>query len=537
MIKKIFSSQTKTITGAALVLGAASFVSRIIGLMRDRIFAHQFGAGDILDVYYAAFRAPDLIYNLLIVGALSAGFIPVFMRVLVKDKQKAWDLTNNIISILGLLLVACCSLLYLLTPYLMQYIVPGFGPAKLDMTILLTRIMFLSPILLGLSSIVSGVLQSLKSFFIYSLTPIFYNLGIITGALFFVPLWGVQGLAYGVVLGALLHLAIQLPTLFQSGFRFQPKLSLRDPNVREIGKLMIPRTLGLAAAQINFLVITILASTLTAGSLAIFNFANNLQYFPVGIIGYSFAIAAFPTLAKFVAEQKQEEMIEHLARTIRQIIFFILPLSIAFLLLRAQIVRVVLGSGAFDWHATITTGNALAFFTLSLFAQCLIPLLARAFFALHDTWTPFVIAVISTLINIIFSLVFKDILGVVGLALAFSIAMIIQLALLWITLRIRIGTLKEAEGIQTLYKISIAALVMAVVVQALKVPLASVVDMTRLWGILTQGAIAGTAGLVAYALVAHLLQVEEMDELRQSLEKRWLKLGTIQGEVNEGDEI
>lgn len=537
MIKQIFSSQSKTITGAALVLGAASFISRIIGLLRDRIFAHQFGAGDVLDAYYAAFRIPDLVYNLLIVGALSAGFIPVFMRVFVQDKKQAWELTNNVITILGILLLVSCGFLFVFTPSIMPYIVPGFSGEKLQTTITLTRIMFLSPILLGISSVVSGVLQSLKSFFVYSLTPIFYNLGIIVGAVFLVPVFGIQGLGYGVVLGAFLHLLIQLPTLFKSGFSYKPVLSLKNPEVKEIGRLMIPRTLGLAAAQGNFLVITILASTLTAGSLAIFNFANNLQYFPIGIIGYSFAIAAFPTLAQFVAEGKKEDMIEHFTRTARQIIFLIIPLSVLFLLLRAQIVRVVLGSGQFDWSDTITTGNALAFFTLSLFAQCLIPLLARAFFALHDTWTPFVIAVISTLINIIFSLLLKDSLGVVGLALAFSASMIIQMALLWITLRFRVGTLKELDSLKTLYKISIAAIAMALVTQGLKAPVSYIVDMTRLWGIFTQGAIAGTAGIATYIGISLLLKIEEMEEMKQSFERKWLRLGNIQGEVNEADEI
>lgn len=537
MIKRLFTSKITSITGAALVLGAASFVSRIIGLFRDRVFAHQFGAGNVLDAYYAAFRIPDLIYNLIIIGALSAGFIPVFMKVLTKDKKKAWELTNNIINILGITLIILCSLLFIFTPQLMRYIVPGFDAEKTKITILLTRIMFLSPVLLGLSGIVSGVLQSLKSFFVYALTPIMYNLGIIIGALLLVPLYGIKGLAIGVIIGAFFHLVIQLPILYKHGFRYKPILNWRDSNVKKIGKLMIPRTLGLAAAQLNLLVITILASTLTTGSLAIFNFANNLQYFPIGIIGFSFAIAAFPTLSQLVAENKKIEMIEHLSQTIRQILFFIIPITIIFLLLRAQIVRVVLGTGQFDWEATKATGNALAFFSLSLFAQCLIPLLARAFFALHDTWTPFVIAFISALINIIFSLILKDTMGVSGLALAFSLAMIVQLTLLWITLRSKMGTLYELKNLHVIYKMSIAALLMAVTVQLLKLPISNLVNMEKFWGILLQGIIAGTMGLLVYAGVCLILRVEEMHHLRNSLKKRWLKLTNIQGEINEADEV
>ena len=537
MIKRLLSNQTHTITGAALILGAASFLSRLIGILRDRIFAHYFGAGDTLDAYFAAFRVPDLVYNLVIVGALSAGFIPVFMKLLVKNKDEAWRLTNTIINIFGLALLGLCAVLFILTPQLMRYITPGFDGEKLKTTILLTRIMFASPILLGLSSIISGVLQSFKSFLIYSLTPIAYNVGIILGAIFLVPLFGVKGLAFGVILGALLHLAIQIPTLLQHGFRYRPTFEWRDANVREIARLSIPRTLGLAASQLNFLVITIIGSTLAAGSLAIFNFANNLQYFPIGIIGYSFAIAAFPTLSQLVAEKNGDAFTSHLSKTIRQILFFIIPLTLVFLLLRAQIVRVVLGSGQFSWDATIATANALAFFSLSLFAQCLIPLLARAFFALADTWTPFVIGFVSALINIIFALLLKDQYGVVGLAIAFSIAMVVQLALLWIALRKRTFTLHELPILHTLYKLSIAALLMGVTIQILKAPIAAVVDMTRFWGIATQGLVAGGSGLLVYSFVSLALRVEEMRELRVSLKRRWLKLTNVPGEVREAEEI
>jgi putative peptidoglycan lipid II flippase len=435
MIRRLVNSTTKSITGAAIILGAASFLSRLIGVVRDRIFAHYFGAGDILDAYYAAFRIPDLVYNLLIVGALSAGFIPVFMELVAKDKKHAWRVTNSIINILGIILLFVTAALLLFTPQLTVWIAPGFEGEKLNTTILLTRIMFLSPILLGISAVVSGVLQSFKSFFIYSLTPIMYNLGIILGVFLFFTPFGVRGLAFGVILGAALHLLIQLPAFFRHGFRYRPILLLKDSSVRTIGRLMIPRTLGLATTQLSLVAITAIASTLEVGSITIFNFANNLQYFPIGIIGISFAVAAFPTLSGFIAENRKNEMIDHLARTARQIIFFIIPLTILFLLLRAQIVRVVLGTGMFDWDATITTADALAFFSLSLFAQCLIPLLARGFYAIQDTWTPFLTSLAALLITVAAALYYKDIYGIVGIALAFSLAMIVQLAILWIVLR------------------------------------------------------------------------------------------------------
>jgi putative peptidoglycan lipid II flippase len=538
MIRKILSNQSKTITGAAIILGAASFISRFIGIIRDRVFAHTFGAGTDLDTYYAAFRIPDLVYNLVIVGALSAGFIPIFTKLLNKDKKEAWQVTNGIINILGLFLLIVIGVLFIFTPQIMSLMVPGFSAKELDITVGLTRIMLLSPIILGLSSIVSGVLQSFKSFFVYALTPIVYNIGIIIGAIFFVPVLGLNGLAYGVVLGALLHLGIQIPTFIKHGFRYKPIFFWKNKNIKKIGKLMIPRTLGLATTQINLVVITFFASTVGVGSIAVFNFANNIQHFPVGIIGISFAIAAFPTLSQLVAEDKKNKMIEHLTQTIRQIIFFIIPLSIIFLLLRAQIVRVVLGSGQFSWADTINTADTLAFFTFSLFAQALIPLMVRVFFAIQDTWTPFLIGLSSSLINIIAGLILKDIYGVSGLALAFSIAMIFQLVLLWIVLRAKLGTLKESLMVQSIHKIAVASLVMSISVQFIKTPLSQIVDMTRLWGIFTQGAIAGILGLLVYGAICYMLKLEEMIQFHSSLQRKFIKIKNVQrGEITEADEI
>jgi putative peptidoglycan lipid II flippase len=537
MIARILSSQSKTITGAALVLGAASFVSRIIGVLRDRIFASQFGAGQTLDVYYAAFRIPDLVYTLVVVGALSAGFIPVFTDLWVREKEKAWRLTNSITTILGVCLLILSVVLYILMPQLIRLITPGFSDLQIADTIALSRIMLLSPCVLGLSGIVSGVLQSLKCFFVYSLTPILYNLGIIFGALFLVPIYGIQGLAYGVVLGAFLHLVVQLPTLRRVGYRPKLRLALADGSVRKVFQMMVPRTLTLATHQLNVLVITALASGLAAGSLTVFTFAHNLQSFPVGIIGIAFAIAAFPTLSEMFAHRDGDAFISHLSQTLRKILFFIIPLTVIFLLLRAQIVRVVLGAGAFDWSATIATADALAFFTLSLFAQAVIPLLIRAFYAMHNTFTPLVIAFISVLINIIGSLVLKNIYGVRGLALAFSIAAIAQLVMLWFALRHTTKSLSESTILHALYKIVPAGIVMAVSIQALKSPISMLVDMTRFWGILVHGAASGLLGLAVYVGLLILLKSEEAISLHKSMGKRWLHIIQGMGHVNEPDDV
>jgi len=533
MIKNPFSLTTNTITGAAIILGTASLASRLIGIIRDRIFAHLFGAGDILDAYYAAFRIPDFIFNLLIVGALSAGFIPVFTKLLLKNKDEAWRVANSIANLAAILLIIVCGTLFIFTPEITEKIVPGFSPEKIKLAANLTRVMLLSPILLGLSSVANSILQSFKYFFIFSITPIMYNLGIIIGALFLVPIFGTIGLAYGVVLGSLMHLLIQIPSLLKLGYHYKGVFELKNQAVREICALIIPRTLGLAVGQINLLVITTITSTLSIGSVAVFNLANNLQFFPIGIIGVSFAVAAFPTLSELSAQGKKEEMIQSLSHTIRQILFFIIPLTIVFLLLRAQIVRVVLGSGKFDWTDTIATADALAFFSLSLFAQSLIYLLARAFYALKDTVTPLWIAILSAVINIALCVYFKNYFGVLGLAFAFSISAILQMVLLWVLLRFQLGTLNESVILKSLFKISLAAVAMSLTVQFLKYPLSLFVDMTKFWGIFAQGAIAGIIGLLVYWFICWLLRLEEMQDFLASAKRRWIRLQNVPREVEE----
>jgi putative peptidoglycan lipid II flippase len=524
MIKKIFLSQSKTITGAAIILGTASFISRFIGVIRDRIFTHYFGAGEILDSYYAAFRIPDLVYNLVVIGAITAGFVPVFVELMTQNKEEAWRVANSVLNILGSALFAVCSILFIFTPQLIRIIVPGFTEAQLHTTIILTRIMFLSPILLGISGIVSGILQSFRSFFVFAITPITYNLGIIFGAVVLVPILGTLGLAYGVVIGACAHLLVQLPALYKNGFHYQRLFLWKNPYVRKIGAMLIPRTLSLATSQINVMAMTFMASLIGPGSVTIFNLADNLQYFPIGIIGISFGAAALPAFSQAVAENDITRLVERFALTIRQILFLIIPTTILFLLLRAQIVRVVLGSGQFDWIATIRTADTLAFFALSMFAGALLPTISRCFFALKDTLTPFIVGLVATIINIILSWQFKNFFGVPGLAFGFSIATILQLSLMWILLHKKIGQIGETGMLHSLYKISIAALIMGITIQYLKTPVSTIVDMTKFWGIFLQGFISGLMGMLSYCIICYLLKVTEFIILIDSIKQKYVKL-------------
>lgn len=528
MLKDIFKKQINSITVAAALVALSSLLSRLLGVIRDRILAGQFGAGKELDIYYAAFKIPDLVFNLIVLGALSAGFIPVFTS-LIKDfrcdrpdcheNEKAWDLVSNILNILFVALAAISILGIIFAPSLMNFIAPGFNAEDKMTTAALTRIMFLSPLFLGLSGIFGGVLQSFKRFLIYSVAPIFYNLGIIFGAIYLTGRFGLSGLAWGVVIGAFLHLAIQLPTVYSLGFRYKKIFNLRDKNTLRIFKMMLPRTMSLAIAQINLVVITALASSLAAGSLTAFNFANNLQSFPIGIFGISFAVAAFPALSEAAFDRNR--LSKSFSQAFRQILFFVIPATVLMIILRAQIIRVILGTGNFSWRDTIMTMDALGFFVLSLFAQATIPLLVRVFYARHDSKTPFYLGLFTVIINIILSLILAPKMGVAGLALAFSAANIANFVLLFTWIYIKTGAINMNEIIVSVFKLTVAAIFAGLAAQASKTLVWPYIDMTRFSGVFIQLFSAGLVGALVYGTVCYALKSQEMLGFIESLKNRW----------------
>jgi putative peptidoglycan lipid II flippase len=524
VIRKFFSAQAHTITGAAILLGTASLLSGCIGLARDRIFAHYFGAGDLLDAYYAAFRIPDFLFNLLLAGAITAGFVPIFLELWNKNKSDAWRITNTIITVMGIAMLCASSALWFAAPTIIAHITSGFSKEKLDLTIHLTRIMLISPILLGISGIISGVLHALRQFVAFSFAPIIYNVGIIFGALFLVPFFGPTGLAWGVVIGACGHLLVQLPIIFSNGFNFKLNINLRDAHFLRIITLVIPRTLSMATTQINFVILDSFASSLATGSITIFYLANNIFWIPIGLIGQSFALAAFPIFSAYSADGKIDELISHFNRVVRQILFLAIPSMLLLILLRAQIVRVALGTGKFNWTATVFTANVLAALAISLAANCIMLITARALFAIKQVWSTFFASMLGVIITACVGLLLRPYYGVVGLGIAMSISVTVQCSILWLILRHHVGTLHEKTIIWALSKISIAALAMAIITQWLKNPLSQIVDMTKLWGILSQGAICGMVGLLTYALICHLLRLEEMELFQASCKKRWFRL-------------
>lgn len=532
---KLLGKQFRSIATAAFIISFTSLVSRFLGLIRDHALAYKFGASQSLDIYYAAFRVPDLLYNLLVLGALSAGFIPVFAKYLkvedhnqdIHGTRRAWDLVNILFHLLVIVIAVVSIIMVFITPYIMPWLVPGFDEVALTETVRLTQIMFLSPLFLSVSSLFGGVLQSFKRFFVYSLAPIMYNVGIIVGVLYFYDLMGLTGLAFGVVLGAFLHMTIQVPFVFGLGYRYRFLVDLKNKGLRRILVMMVPRTLGLAVVQLNLIVVTILASRLAHGSLSIFNFANNLQSVPIGLFGISFAIAAFPTLSQYAQKEDWNNFAKTFSSTIRQIIFFIIPISVLFFIFRAQIVRLVLGSGAFGWSDTIMTFQALGIFTISLFAQALIPLLARAFYTLEDSKTPFVIALLAMVINTILSFVLGEMYGILGLVSAFTISAILQFVILWIALYSKVGNLNTGPVFVSVGKVVFASVLMGIFAQGLKLTLGGYLNIDTVAGILTQTVVASVVALCIFIVVSLYIRNREMILFKEAINRKLFKRADI----------
>lgn len=516
---RILNGESKTITGAALIVGAASLFSRCIGLLRDRILAGEFGAGERLDIYFAAFRIPDFLYQLLIIGALSAGFIPIFSRLRQHDRRHAWEFAGLVLRVILLGLSILSFLISVLAPMIVPLMTPGFSVSAQAETITLTRIMLLSPIFLGISALFGGILQAHKQFFINAVAPILYNIGIILGALYFVPRFGLSGLAWGVVLGAILHACIQLPSVARLGLGVGLR-SWRDPELRTLGLLMAPRTVALAVSQVTLVAMTIIASTLDRGSLAMFTFANNMASLPIGLFGVTYAIAAFPTFAENIAEHNLDRFRRSFAATVRHVLFFILPSTILFVLLRAQIVRTVLGAGAFDWTDTVRTMDTLAALAIGMFAVSLNYVLIRGFWAHEDTWTPAWIAVLGSAVSIISGWWAAQIYGVVALGLAVSFGAIAQLVVSWILLRRHAETLGETSILISLLKISLGALFLAFGVQATKIYFGHELGTETFITIALQGGAAAAAGLLVYFVVCLLLRSKELLHFMASIRRR-----------------
>lgn len=512
MVKKIssFFHSENSFRGASVILIVTLLLSNILGLLRDRFLATFIPTSE-LDIYFAAFRIPDLLFNFLILGAISSVFIPIFCDYIAgKNLDEGFLVTNSLINIAVSVMVLLAIIMFFLMPSATHLVVPSFATDKFDKTVMLSRILILTPIFFSASYIISGVLNSFKRFVAYSIAPLIYNLSIIVGTLILGEKIGILGVVYFVVAGSALHLFVQLPSAIRLGYKYQLIFNWRHKVIKKVFTLMIPRTIGMGVNQIMLLVYTAIASALTTGSISAFNFANNIQTMPTVVFGTSFATAVFPTLTTAIAEKDYEKYNFYFTRTVRTIAYLLIPFTVIFILLRAQIIRLILGAGEFAWSDTRTTALTLGYFSLSLLAQGLIPLFARAFFAHKDTKTPMYISICTVVLSIALGYNLSGKMGVAGLALAFTIGSYFNAILLYIAMRRQYNFSFDKTILISVLKIVTSASVMGVVVWFLNHQIANFVDMQTFVGILEQALISSIFGLLIYLGLTYLFRCEEI---------------------------
>lgn len=552
-ILKIFTKESGSINQAAFLLGCLTLLSQILALFRDRFIAHFIGPSPLLDTYYAAFRVPDLIFISIASLASITVLIPFIVAKMDGDKvtYAAQKYLNDIFTVFFFLLVFVALIAFFLMPYLISFIAPGFTPFYQAKVVLLSRIMLLSPILMGLSNLFGIVTQLFHKFFIYSLSPIFYNFGIIFGVIFLYPIFGIYGLALGVAFGAFMHFAVQVLASYSCSF--MPKFSLfpfaiNFKDIKNAVLTSIPRTFGLAFNNIALIFIIAMASFLKSGSISIFNFSFNLQSVPLNIIGISYAVAAFPTLAKSFSSGKKEEFKKHLKEASRAIVFWSLPVIFLFIVLRAQITRVILGSGSFSWDNTRLVAASLAIFSVSILAQGMITLLSRSYYATGNTKTPLIVNFSCSILIIILSYIFihlfqsmlffrffiesllkvEDIPGteVLMLPFAYSVGTILNFILHWVFIK-KDFLPNESFFARTFFQSLGASFFLGVTAYFSLNVLSVVFGTTTFLGVFLQGFISGILGIMIAIVVLYLLGSEELRDLAKTLTTKFWRAKVI----------
>lgn len=436
-LRSLVHHRQKSIFSATVVLAVTFLASALLGFLRTRFLYSVFFKCCVLDLdaYNAAFRIPDLIFKLLVTGALSASFIPVFSSYLHKDKKQAHLMASSVINLLFIFFLGISIIALIFTHPLSQLIAKGFSPYQIDLMSNLTRILLIAQIFFLISNFLTAILQVKQIFIIPALSPIIYNLFIILGIYTLAPAFGIYGVVYAVVVGAFFHMAIQIPSIRHIGFNYSRVASFNISGVREIVHLMIPRTLSLGLAEIENTVTLFFASTLSAGSISLLNLALQLMYLPSRIFGTTVGQASLPVLSKNIAKNQLDIFRNTVRKTILQSIYIAFPIGVLILVNRLPIVRLAFGTRQFPWPATLLTARTLAFLTPAIVCQAAIQILIRSFYALHDTKTPLKISAISLFFNVITSYFFVHFtsLGIVGLAISASIGNLVQcIGLLWL---------------------------------------------------------------------------------------------------------
>ena len=513
---------------AALVL-FAFIISNIIGLGQQLVMSQFFGTSEALDSYNAANRLTELLFNLVAGGALGSAFIPMFTGMLTrKDLKGAWKLASGVINVVTIALVVIALLFWVFAPWVVQNVIyilaPGTNIGQLDLTVRLLRIMLPTVVIFGISGLFMGILNAHQHFLIPALAPSLYSLGIISGAVLWHKTLGVQSLAYGTLIGAMLHLLVQVPSLFKLKNRdYTLHEGLRNPFVRKVVTLMLPRLVGAGVVQLNFVVNTMIALGLEPGSTAALSFAFILFMMPQRMIAQSAGIASLPTLSAQAELKQFDAMRTTLSSILRGILLLAIPATLGMILIRYPLVRVLLERGEFNARSTAMVAWGLMWYSAGLVGHCLVEVLSRAFYALHDTRTPVGVGIGAMGLNIGLSFLlsgwFRSIgqFGLGGLALANSVATAIESVILILILRKRLGGLSGRSILDGAWKAMIGTVFMGAVIVALTAVFAGRSLMTLLSGVL--------AGVLVYGLAMYLFKVPEFRQLLGALKRKLARLG------------
>ncbi|HEX9269232.1 MAG TPA: murein biosynthesis integral membrane protein MurJ [Candidatus Limnocylindria bacterium] len=506
---------------ASLFMIVTLVASRFLGWLRLSVIGAKFGETGELDAFWAAFRIPDTLFNLLVAGALASAFIPVFTGYLAREREdEAWRVASSVMNAIVILLIALSALMWLLAPWIVPVLAPFGDPAQVELTIRLSRIMLLSPIFMGLSALFTGILNSYRQFLSGATAPLLYNLVIVLFAIFASPFLGIEALAWGTVAGALFMWLVQVPELTFRRTRYHFALELDHPGVREIARLTGPRTLALGAVQLVFIVDTYLAAKLPEGSLTALNYAFQLMQLPLGVFSIAISAAVFPTLSHYASLGLQVRMRDALQQAIRWILFLTLPTIVMMIVLRRPIVNLLFQYGQFGRDAREATQEAFLFYSLGLAGHALVQILARAYYASKDTRTPLALTLFSIGGNIFLSVLLAPQYGINGLALANSIATLAEASLFFALLAPRARLKLVGLGMASLKVVATSLLMgIAMFVFIRLTNITADLEQTKP-GLFLQTAVASAVGVTVYLLASSIFRVRELAEITNVVRAR-----------------
>ncbi len=423
--QRLSTALYRRLTVSAFIVGGGFLLSKVLGLAREMVIARAFGTSAALDAYYAAFNFPDLLFALIPGGALASVFIPVLTTWITRGgEEEGWRFASAVVNDVLLVVGFLSALGALFAQPLVAFVVaPGFDPAKQALTADLMRLVFISTVIFSASGVIISILHAHQHFLLPALAPALYNAGIIAGGLWLAPRFGIYGLAYGVLIGSVLHLAVQVPGLVRFGARYTPTLGIGHTGLSELLRLFGPRLVTLAAVRVNFLVLTNLASRLGEGSVSALNYAYLLMQFPESLIGTAIALAIFPTLTQLASRGQAAELRTLFVRGLATIVGLAVLAAVAVMLLARPLVQIVFQRGAFGAAAVDAVAFALQFYALAIVGESALELCARVFYAQHDARTPMWAALSALVVNLFSSMLLVQPLGIGGLALARAIAL------------------------------------------------------------------------------------------------------------------